>query len=187
LPDFLNGGLPLDTVPVDTPEKKELLTKWFSPGGPAFFPDCAQKVDSAARQIKKVYPSVEKVTGLGLCWGSKVKMAINDSDGPALTNEQVLILASNMADTPFIATASAHPARLDPEDAKQLTVPTLILASDGEEPEVVKAFDEVKKPAGSEVHHYKVCSHSTEDAVGLTSNLLEGDAPWLDGGTISPS
>lgn len=72
MPDFLDNGLPLDTMPVDTPEKQKLVQTFFSPGGLGYFPDGAKKVDAAARQVKKVYPKVEQLGGLGLCWGSKV-------------------------------------------------------------------------------------------------------------------
>jgi hypothetical protein len=52
-----------------------------------------------------------------------------------------------------------HPAKLAKEDAEVLRGPHLVLASNGENPEDVKAFDETQKPTGSETHTYSNMHH----------------------------
>jgi dienelactone hydrolase len=42
----------------------------------------------------------------------------------------------------FAASVQVHPARLDPEDAKKLTIPHFCLATGGEDAEVVQKFKE---------------------------------------------
>lgn len=44
--------------------------------------------------------------------------------------------------TPFSVAAEAHPARVDPKDAKGIRIPLCMLASKDEDPEAVKAFGE---------------------------------------------
>lgn len=71
MPDFLEGGLPLDIFPPDTPEKQQLVKDFLSTG-PGNFKKVVKQVHETAAAVKEAYPSVEKVLGLGLCFGGKV-------------------------------------------------------------------------------------------------------------------
>ena len=44
--------------------------------------------------------------------------------------------------TPFSAVAEVHPAMVDPNDAKGITIPLCMLASGDENPDDIKAFKE---------------------------------------------
>jgi dienelactone hydrolase len=44
--------------------------------------------------------------------------------------------------SPFVASAQCHPAMLDPEDAKKLTIPHFCLATKDEDPVAVEKFKE---------------------------------------------
>ena len=61
----------------------------------------------------------------GLCWGGKVVVLLSGKD------------------TPFTASGQVHPGKLDIEDAKKLTIPHILLASNGEDEKVVKEYEEL--------------------------------------------
>ena len=47
---------------------------------------------------------------------------------------------TSQSGTPFTAVATAHPAMVDPNDAKGITVPICMLPSKDEDPKAVEAF-----------------------------------------------
>ena len=49
---------------------------------------------------------------------------------------------TSQSDTPFTAAAEVHPAMVDPNEAKGITIPLCMLASKDEPPEDVKKFGE---------------------------------------------
>jgi dienelactone hydrolase len=55
---------------------------------------------------------------------------------------QVVVLSSATS-TPFSASGQVHPGRLDAADAKALTIPHIVLASNGEPADVVKEYANV--------------------------------------------
>lgn len=57
-----------------------------------------------------------------------------------LTHDRQVVTICSGADSPFKAVAQAHPAMIDPEDAKKVTVPTCLLPSQDEDPKDVAAF-----------------------------------------------
>lgn len=61
---------------------------------------------------------------IGYCWGGKVANLV-------VGKESI-----------FKVAAQAHPAMLDPSDAKNITVPIAVLASKDEDPKAVKGYEE---------------------------------------------
>ena len=61
-------------------------------------------------------------------------------------------------DTPFKVAGQVHPAMIDPEDAKKISIPMFVGASGDEKVEDVKAYEaNLKGP--SEVQFYKEMPH----------------------------
>ncbi|EXJ77658.1 hypothetical protein A1O3_09887 [Capronia epimyces CBS 606.96] len=81
--------------------------------------------------VRKLFPQIDEkgLGALGLCWGAKIVVLAANADAPEFG--------------PFGATAQAHPAGLDVEDAKKLKAPHLCLASKGEDKDVVAAYAKV--------------------------------------------
>lgn len=52
------------------------------------------------------------------------------------------LLAAKGDASPFVAAAQSSPARLDPEEAKSVTIPMALLAPTGEDKTVVKQYGE---------------------------------------------
>lgn len=72
-------------------------------------------------------------------------------------------------DTLFKAGAQAHPAMLDPEDAKNVTVPIALLASKDEDPAAVKGYEANLKVAKyvdtypTQIHGWMAARSNLED------------------------
>lgn len=125
MPDLFDGeGLSLDLLPVDTPEKRDTMQRFMSEKA-GFQPN----VDALLRlvaDVKTNYPSVGPVGAYGLCWGGKV------------------IALASRAGTPLAASATAHPGRVEVDDARALTIPHAALFSrDDATPEIVAAYSRV--------------------------------------------
>lgn len=98
-----------------TDEQKAGLYSWFPTRMP---PTGAAKIAKLLKDIEAVYGA--KTWGAaGFCWGGKVI---------ALTSGE---------DTPWKATAMAHPGQMDAADAENISIPTCLLASEEEGEEVV--------------------------------------------------
>ena len=123
MPDFFFGK-PADHswYPPDTDDKKEKMGAFF--GGPASPPDTAAKIPGVIQEINKQCPGITKWGALGLCWGGKI-VSLTSTSG-----------------TPFSAGAEVHPAMVDPNDAKGITIPLCMLASGDENADAVKGFKE---------------------------------------------
>lgn len=125
MPDFFEGK-PADIswYPPTTDEHKQKLGKFFeTQAGP---PTHLAKIPGILSDANKDASSGSGFSSwgiLGFCWGGKVAN---------------LTLGKDSA---FKAGAQAHPAMLDPEDAKNVTVPIALLASKDEDPEAVKGYD----------------------------------------------
>ena len=86
---------------------------------------------------------------LGMCWGGKVGVSWGRLKGKwerrrVLIGVQIVSLSSQQG-TPFKAVAEVHPAMVDPNDAKGITVPVCMLASKDEDPDAVKGFQKELK------------------------------------------
>lgn len=56
-----------------------------------------------------------------------------------------IVSLTSQSDTPFTAAAEVHPAMVDPNDAKGITIPLCVLASKDEDRDAVKKFEEELK------------------------------------------
>ena len=127
MPDFFFGKpFPVSGFPPDTPEKQKALGEFFS--GPAEPTKTAGLVPELVKELTEHSSgTIKKWAALGYCWGGKV------------------ISLSSKAGTPFVAAAECHPAMVDANDAKDITVPMALLPSGDEDKEDVKKFKEALK------------------------------------------
>ncbi len=70
------------------------------------------------------YAHVQGWAGVGFCWGAKSLSLIASSPGKPWLD--VIALTS--------------PSRLDPEEAKSITIPTMVLASQGEDEQIIEDY-----------------------------------------------
>ncbi|KAL9102862.1 MAG: hypothetical protein Q9163_002043 [Psora crenata] len=130
MPDFFLGKpVPLDMFPPDTDEKKKKLGEFFA--GPAAPAKTAQLVPQLVKKLEATEEGkgVQKWGSLGMCWGGKI------------------VSLTSQSGTPFSAAAEVHPAMVDRNDAKGITIPLCMLASGDENEDEVKAFnDELQVP-----------------------------------------
>ncbi|RPA99072.1 hypothetical protein L873DRAFT_1835603 [Choiromyces venosus 120613-1] len=121
MPDFFHGeAADPNCYPPDTPEKGRALMAFLN--GPAKISDGEGNVRLAAEGLKKEFPEVERWGVVGYCWGGKVAAVVS---GP---------------ETLFTASAQLHPAMMDVEDLKKITIPHLALPSGDEPADVVEAY-----------------------------------------------
>ena len=123
MPDFFEGQ-PADIswYPPDTKEKGEKLGAFF--GAQAAPPKTVQRIPKVLDELQDKNPSIKAWGIIGYCWGGKI------------TN-----LVSQKAPR-FKAAASCHPAMVDPNDAPGITIPFLMLPSQGEEEKDVNAWQQ---------------------------------------------
>jgi dienelactone hydrolase len=106
-----------------TPESEKLKTAFF---GKAFdFPQVIKDLLDFTAAAKSKWSGVSSWGAFGLCWGGKVA---------------VLTSAEN---TPFTASGQVHPGKMEIADAKALTIPHIVLASNGEPEDVVKEYHDL--------------------------------------------
>ncbi|KAA8898501.1 dienelactone hydrolase [Sphaerosporella brunnea] len=123
MPDFFRGAVfEPSIIPADTEEKMQKMVAFLD--GPANFENNTEAVKALVPLLKERFPGVEKWALLGYCWGGKVAT--------------LLSLEGSL----FAASAQVHPARLDPEEAKKLTIPHLCIATNGEDADTVQKFKE---------------------------------------------
>ncbi|PWW73661.1 alpha/beta-hydrolase [Tuber magnatum] len=121
MPDFFKGeAAEPDCYPPDTPEKGKALMGFLN--GPANFKDGEANVRAVAEGLKKEFTGVERWGIVGYCWGGKVAVVVS---GPG---------------TPFTASVQLHPAMMDVEDVKKVTIPHLVLPSKDEPADVIEAY-----------------------------------------------
>lgn len=125
IPDFFDGR-PADIAwyPPQTDEHQQKLGQFFQTQA---VPDKSlEKIPSIVSKANELAPSgrFESWAILGHCWGGKIATLAASADGKL-----------------FRAAVQCHPAMLDPEDAKKLTVPMALLASKDEPTEDVRAFE----------------------------------------------
>ncbi|MCJ1258130.1 hypothetical protein MMC24_005961 [Lignoscripta atroalba] len=151
IPDFFIGK-PAEHAwyPPDTKEKGEKLGAFFK--GPAAPPKTAEKIPSVVKEItEKTGGTINTWGALGMCWGGKI-ISLTSQEG-----------------TPFSAVAEVHPAMVDPEDAKGITVPLCMLASGDEDMDAVKKFEANLKVKNfvdhypSQVHGWMAARGNLED------------------------
>ncbi|KAM0813305.1 putative Dienelactone hydrolase family protein [Seiridium cardinale] len=103
----------------------------------AGIPPNVERLLEVRRLAGEKWPSVgEDGWGVfGLCWGGKIGVLVSGKDNEG-------------TDRKFSASGTAHPSRLDAQDAEALTVPYLCLASPGEPADVVAQYKEILSKPG---------------------------------------
>ncbi|KAL5341520.1 hypothetical protein BJX70DRAFT_395903 [Aspergillus crustosus] len=129
IPDFFEGE-PADITwfPPQTNDHKAKLGNFFQTK--AAPPKTLSKIPGVVSEANALAPSSPSSSGsfaswsiLGFCWGGKITT-----------------LASDSSNKTFKTAIQAHPAMLDPADAKQVNIPMALLASKDENPEDVAKF-----------------------------------------------
>lgn len=77
-------------------------------------------------EVQTLYPTVSRWSAVGYCWGGKL----------------VSLIAAKGVESPLVAAAQSSPARLDPEEAKSITIPMAMLVSSKEDAGAVKDYSE---------------------------------------------
>lgn len=100
------------------------------------------KIDELVPVLEQAYPSVSRWASIGFCWGGKL-----------------VSLTSASPSTKWTVGVQSSPAQVDPEDAKKISIPMMVLASEGEDAEIVEKFgkalgskEKVVERFGSQVH-----------------------------------
>ncbi|KAI9656671.1 MAG: hypothetical protein M1831_004581 [Alyxoria varia] len=121
MPDFFEGK-PADIAwyPPDTKEKGEKLGEFFSTT--AAPPKTVGRLSNAMKELKDKHPDIKDWGIVGYCWGGKIVNLVSQQN------------------TMFKVAASAHPAMVDSNDAKQITIPFIHLPSKGENKEDVENY-----------------------------------------------
>lgn len=155
VPDFFKGEpASPDWIPADTEEKKQRLTTFMATKADPE-PNLRTLLSlTAAAQAE--FGSVRFWGVYGLCWGGKLSALVS---GP---------------NTPFLASGTAHPGRLDVADAKALTIPYICLFSkqDGDEATVSAYTETLAKSPTNYVEKYGTMHHGW---MGARANLSDKD------------
>ncbi|KAK4498012.1 hypothetical protein PRZ48_010668 [Zasmidium cellare] len=113
-----------------------------------------EKIETILPALKKEYSGVEKWASIGFCWGGKI-----------------VAVTSAGTETPWSVGIQTSPAQVDPEDARKISIPSMMLASEGEDEGLVKAWGEafggkerVVERWGREVHGWMSARSNLEDA-----------------------
>lgn len=126
MPDFFEGS-PADIswYPPQTDEHKQKLGNFFQTQ--AAPPKTLSKIPQVIEEANKLAPGGKgfEWSILGYCWGGKIAC-----------------LASGKDNKTFKAAVQCHPAMVDPNDAKQVTIPMAMLASKDEPAGDVQKFKE---------------------------------------------
>ncbi|OTA98284.1 hypothetical protein M426DRAFT_70117 [Hypoxylon sp. CI-4A] len=135
VPDFLEGVYVQPSwIPADTDEKKEFLAKFQSEQ--AAIPKNVDKLINLRKIVGEKWPSVGDHWGVfGLCWGGKVGVVACGKGNEGIERG-------------FKVSGTAHPGRLEAEDAEALTIPHICLTSPQEPADVVAQYKEILAKPG---------------------------------------
>lgn len=123
MPDFFNGNpAKMEWYPPVNDEQKAIVGEWFKD---AVWSIHRPKIPGILRAAEKTNPNIKDWGMMGYCWGGKMA-SIVASDEPGL----------------FKVAVQTSPAQIDAGDASEVKIPTMLLASKDEKPELVKAYDE---------------------------------------------
>ena len=150
MPDFFEGS-PADIswYPPDTKEKGEKLGAFFS--AQAAPPKTVARIPKVIDELEAKNPSVKSWAIVGYCWGGKITNLVSQHGSR------------------FKAAASCHPAMVDSSDAPGITIPFLMLPSQGEEKEAVEKWQQSIKAKHSvvwfqdQVHGFMAARGDLED------------------------
>ncbi|KFY25534.1 hypothetical protein V491_01711 [Pseudogymnoascus sp. VKM F-3775] len=111
IPDFLHGEYAQKVWFASDEGKKVHLPNWFKTHGP---PTAIKQIPDTLKSLNKSYNKIDKWGCIGFCWGGKA-VTLTSTEG-----------------TPWKAAAQVHPAMLNPDDATNVIVPFLSIASKDE-------------------------------------------------------
>jgi len=104
---------------------------------------------------KKKWEGVEAWASLGICWGGKVTVVLSGKDSPWKVSGQV------------------HPGGFAKEDADKITIPHIVLASNGEDPGIAQYYKDVlENGKNGVVETYSTMHHGW---MGTRANLSNED------------
>lgn len=117
MPDFW-GDHPQDLAnfPPKTPVQRKAILKFFEEQGDPS--KTVPLIKPLLDAFQEKNPQITSWSTLGFCWGVKITSLVTTKG------------------TVFKAAAGAHPSLMDVEDAKHIVVPTCILPSQDEDPDV---------------------------------------------------
>ncbi|CRG83121.1 putative AIM2 family protein C30D10,14 [Talaromyces islandicus] len=136
---------------------------WTPPDRAAFFvnnaapPKVIPKVQATIAEAKTKFPSVEKWAILGLCWGGKLA-ALVSTEG-----------------TDFVASGQVHPGLLDPNDAKSITIPHIVLASKDEDAAVMAEYKTALEGRAGLDSYVDTYSNMHHGWMGARANLEDAE------------
>jgi len=180
MPDFFRG-FPFDPSnykKTDNPEAEAWSAGWWAQVGsfisnakavPGMIAAIEDEINPLAPDVK-LYPNIAVWGFVGFCWGGKV--------GSFLTSP--CDKATGHCDAFFAAAAHAHPAQLDAVQAAKINVPTLVLASIGEQtivPAFMAALQAPKKRVDFDLVHGFMSGRAdlavAEELTGYNAGYLE--------------
>ncbi|ETS76267.1 hypothetical protein PFICI_11654 [Pestalotiopsis fici W106-1] len=137
VPDFFEGVRAQPAwMPTDTEEKKAAFAQFRAERA-----DIARAVDrlvAVRAAAGERWSAVDDEGGwavFGLCWGGKVGVLVSGKGNEGNGRR-------------FAASGTAHPSRLDAQDAEALNVPYICLASPGEPADLVAQYAEILSKPG---------------------------------------
>ena len=153
IPDFFEGQ-PVDLAkfPPQTEEDKAGLGNFFATK--AAPPKTLSTLPGIVSEANKLAPggSFESWSIFGFCWGGKITSLASGSDNKL-----------------FKAAVQCHPAMVDPNDAKAVTIPMAVLASKDEDPTAVDQYSKNLKVANytetfpTQIHGWMAARANLED------------------------
>ena len=166
MPDFFHGK-PADIswFPPDTDEKGKKLGDFFAGIGAP--PKAVEKVPAILKEAEGQNANIKNWGAVGMCWGGKVVSFTSGSD------------------TKFSAAAEVHPAMVDPNDAKNISIPLAMLASKDEDAKAVEAFaaelkgKKLVKTYGDQIHGWMAARSNLDDA-NVAKQYEDGYKTLLD-------
>lgn len=122
VPDWFDGAVAQKAwVPPVTPEQQEKLGGFIqnkaSPGL------VVPRVLELTKSINKTFANVDKLGIFGFCWGGKLASLVCQDDKDS-----------------FVVAVQTSPARIDPEEAKKVSVPMALLLSGDEDAELAAKY-----------------------------------------------
>ncbi|QKX52965.1 uncharacterized protein TRUGW13939_00036 [Talaromyces rugulosus] len=152
VPDLLKGEYAQYTWFANpTPENTALKNAFMGKVMMAFGP-YVELLASVVIDAKAKFDGISSWGGLGLCWGGKVTVLLSGPESVYNTSAQV------------------HPGALAKADAEKISIPHILLASNGEDPEVVKEYKAILEGEGKPgvVETYPTMHHGW---MGTRANL----------------
>ncbi|QKX58232.1 uncharacterized protein TRUGW13939_05353 [Talaromyces rugulosus] len=152
VPDWFDGFVAQKAwVPPVTPEQQEKLGGFIqnkaSPGL------VVPRVLELSKSLNKTFPTVEKLGIFGFCWGGKLASLACQDDKDS-----------------FVVAVQTSPARIDPEEAKKVSVPMALLLSGDEDVEVASQYaanltkDTLTERFEGQIHGFMSARGDLEDA-----------------------